>query len=188
MYIIIEGIDTCGKSTQIELLKEKYPKAIFTKEPGGTTCGVTIRKLILEHGLKSKTAEMFLFLADRAEHYEEIVKPNRDNLVISDRGFVSGIGYAISLDMQYLIGLNILVLQNNLPEKVIFLKLSEEELSKRLSTKTHDKIESRGISYLMQIQERIETVIKKMNLNAIILDASQNIDEIQIQINKFLEE
>ena len=39
MYVVIEGIDTAGKSTQLEILKNKFPNAIFTKEPGGTTLG-----------------------------------------------------------------------------------------------------------------------------------------------------
>lgn len=188
MYVIIEGIDTCGKSTQLELLKQKFPDATFTKEPGGTKIGIIIRELILDHGVESKTAELFLFLADRAEHYEQIVKPNRDKLVISDRGFVSGISYALSFDMKFLADLNKLALQNYLPEKIIFLKLSEQELIKRLSIKSHDKIESRGIAYLMQIQERIESVINMLALDSIIIDASLEIDEINRQINKFLEE
>ena len=42
MYVVIEGIDTAGKSTQLDLLRFKYPKAIFTKEPGGTDIGLKL--------------------------------------------------------------------------------------------------------------------------------------------------
>ena len=54
MYILFEGIDTCGKSTQIELLKEIFPDAITTQEPGGTTFGQKAREILLRSELKSK--------------------------------------------------------------------------------------------------------------------------------------
>jgi len=53
MYLILEGVDTSGKSTQLELLKNIYPKACFTKEPGGTDLGTKIRAMILHQGVKS---------------------------------------------------------------------------------------------------------------------------------------
>ena len=186
--MIIEGVDTCGKSTQIELLKQKYPQAIFTKEPGGTGLGLEIRSLVLDREIKSKTAELFLFLADRAEHFAQIVTPNLDKLIISDRGFVSGISYALSFELDILKSLNKMALDNHLPDKIIFLKLSQEELAKRLSKKSHDKIESRGVEYLMKIQQRIEMVIGELGLNALILNASDEIIDINNKIINFLEE
>ena len=77
MYVVIEGIDTAGKSTQLEILKNKFPNAIFTKEPGGTALGIKLREMILNGEPSSKTAEMFLFLADRAEHTQEIILKNK---------------------------------------------------------------------------------------------------------------
>jgi len=94
MYLILEGVDTSGKSTQLELLKNIYPKACFTKEPGGTKLGLKIREMILHEGVQNHKAELFLFLADRAEHYQNIVQQNET--VISDRGFISGIAYALA--------------------------------------------------------------------------------------------
>ena len=79
MYAVIEGIDTAGKSTQLELLKEKLPYAIFTKEPGGTPLGIKLRNMALDGEAKSKIAEMFLFMADRAEHIEEVIKNNKNH-------------------------------------------------------------------------------------------------------------
>jgi len=61
MYILFEGVDTSGKTTQIELLKKVYPDAIYTKEPGGTSIGLELRSLLLDRGLKSYIAEMYLF-------------------------------------------------------------------------------------------------------------------------------
>ena len=94
MYVVIEGIDTAGKSTQLEILSKKFSDAIFTKEPGATKLGSKLREMALNGEAKSKIAEMFLFLADRAEHIEEVIKPNIDKMIISDRSVISGIAYA----------------------------------------------------------------------------------------------
>jgi dTMP kinase len=66
MYILFEGIDTCGKSTQIALIKEQHPEVLVTKEPGGTEFGVKAREILLDGRLNSKRAELLLFLADIA--------------------------------------------------------------------------------------------------------------------------
>ena len=97
MLINVEGVDGAGKSTQIAFLASTFKDAIITKEPGATPLGEQIRKIILGGNLNiSHQAEMFLFLADRAEHYEKIIKPNRDKIVFCDRSFVSGIAYAMT--------------------------------------------------------------------------------------------
>ena len=121
MYVVIEGIDTAGKSTQLEILKNKYPEAIFTKEPGGTEIGTKIREMVLNGEAKSKVAEMFLFLADRAEHSFQVVKQNPDSIIISDRGFLSGIAYAKTAPLEIAISLNIMALNGAMPDKIIIL-------------------------------------------------------------------
>ncbi|RXJ97381.1 dTMP kinase [Malaciobacter molluscorum] len=188
MYIVIEGIDTAGKSTQLDILANKYKDAVFTKEPGGTKIGSKLRQMVLGGEAKSKLAEMFLFLADRAEHMQEIVNKNKNKIVISDRSMISGIAYAKHLPLDDVIKLNLLATENTLPSHVILLKLSKEELKKRLSLKEHDSIESRGIDYLIDIQNRMEETIKKLNLNYIFIDASLNIEEISKDIEDFLNE
>lgn len=186
MYVVIEGIDTAGKSTQLEILKQRFPDAIFTKEPGATNLGVKLRTMALSGEAKNPIAEMFLFLADRAEHYQEVVVPNQKKLLISDRGMFSGIAYAKQLPMDKVIDLNLIALDQNLPDKVIMLELPREELIFRLSQKAHDGIESRGIDYLMEIQERMKSTIKRLDIEACIIDASQSIEEIALQIEEFI--
>lgn len=188
MYVIFEGIDTCGKSTQINLLKNYFRDAIFTKEPGGTPTGLKIREMVLGGEFISKTAELFMFLADRAEHYERIIAPNNNRLIISDRGFISGISYALEFPSQVTLPLNLMALQNNLPHKVVFLELDEETLQKRLSVKSNDAIEQRGIEYLMQIQSKIKNTIKSLELQCLILDASEDMHTINQKIINFIEE
>ncbi len=193
MYVIIEGIDTAGKSTQLDILKQKYPEAIFTKEPGGTQIGSKLREMVLNGEAKSKVAEMFLFLADRAEHSFEIVKKHRDEIVISDRGFLSGIAYAKTAPLEIAISLNIMALNGAMPNKIIILELSKEELEYRLSQKEQDSIEKRGSAYLLEIQQRMINAIEMINnmgevkIDLLRVDAKQPIDLIATQIEQFLE-
>jgi len=188
MYVVIEGIDTAGKSTQLALLKEKLPNAIFTKEPGGTKLGVKLRSMALNGEAKSKIAEMFLFMADRAEHIEEVIKCNKNNTVISDRSIISGIAYASALNIDKLIELNLIATNNILPSHVILLELTPSELKFRLSQKENDSIELRGIDYLINIQNRMKETIKRLNINHIIIDADLDIKEIEKRIEDFINE
>jgi len=182
MYIVIEGVDTSGKSTQIELLKEKFKDAIFTKEPGGTKIGVKIRQMLLEDSLKSHIAELFLFLADRAEHFKEIIKPNLDKLIISDRGFISGIAYAMSnhseVQPKDMIELNKMALEGHFPDIVFLLKVDKELIIQRLGKKDKDTIEKRGIEYLLDVQKNMQNILKELNIKFIEIDASKTIEEI----------
>ena len=185
MYIAIEGIDTEGKSTQIECLKSLFPEAVYTKEPGGTPVGVEIRSMVLHGELKSKMAELLLFLADRAEHTESIILPNINSLIISDRSTVSGVAYALVqdiCDIKTLVSLNTLATGGKLPEKVFILKLSPQELANRLSQKEHDVIESRGINYLLNIQEALIKASQALGIQTFVIDASQSIDTITNEI------
>ena len=186
MYVVVEGIDTAGKSTQLDILKEKFSDAIFTKEPGGTEIGLELREMVLGGRAKSPIAEMLLFLADRAEHIEELIKPNQDKKVISDRSLISGIAYASTFDIDKMVELNLLATDGILPSHIILLELSKEELIKRLSAKENDSIESRGIEYLLNIQDRLKSTCQKLDLNYIFIDAGKPIETIAKEIEEFL--
>jgi dTMP kinase len=185
MYFAIEGIDTAGKSTQIARLAEHFSDAVITKEPGGTPTGSKIREIVLHGDVKSHTAELLLFLADRSEHIEEVVLPNKDKMVISDRSVLSGLAYAMvqkRFDVHKLVELNRFSTNNVLPERAFLLQLSEEELTYRLSQKEHDAIESRGTEYLLQIQKALIEAASLLNIELTIIDASQSIETITEQI------
>jgi dTMP kinase len=185
MYIAIEGIDTAGKSTQIEKLKEHFPYAVITKEPGGTEIGKEIREIVLSAKTKSKKAEFLLFLADRAEHIKEIIEPNRDKFIISDRSAISGIAYALvqgEIEKKDLVWLNHFATNGIYPQKVFLLHLSKEELEFRLSQKKLDGIELRGAAYLLNIQKAIIEAAKLLDIDLVIIDAKKSINEIRDEI------
>ncbi len=190
MYILFEGIDTCGKTTQIELLANKFKDIVVTKEPGGTPFGLKAREILLCDSLSSKRAELLLFLADRAEHYEEILKPNRDKTLISDRGFLSGIGYALAngdFDFEELIQLNRFALSGYFPDKIILFVTTMETLQKRTSKKELDGIELRGLEYLIDVQDKMSSSLEKLDIDYLKVDATQSIEIIHQKIVSYLE-
>ena len=187
MYIVVEGVDTSGKTTQIEILRKNFPNAIFTKEPGGSEFGTKIRKILLESEIKSKKAELLLFLADRAEHYENVIKKNEDKIIFSDRSFISGIAYALAnnydIDIDFLIELNMFVLDKKMPNLIILLKTDGELIKKRMKDKQEDMIESRGVNYLLRVQNCMQNIIKKLEIECITIDSNDSIEIISQKID-----
>jgi dTMP kinase len=191
VYILFEGVDTCGKSTQAKLLHQSIDRSVLTKEPGGSELGVWIRETVLNRQIESKRAELLLFLADRAEHYKRVIEPNLDKTIISDRGLISGIAYAMAneeIELDFLIKLNLFALENHLPDKVILLESNRDLILERLGAKEADMIEKRGIDYLLKIQENMKRVLKKLDLNYLIIDARKSIEKISQEVKEFVDD
>ena len=100
LFITFEGADGCGKTTQIKLLDEylrnKGYKTLLTREPGSKGLGQKIREILLNYdGDVSPNCESFLFLADRAQHIDCIIKPalQRGEIILCDRHTDSTVAY-----------------------------------------------------------------------------------------------
>lgn len=117
MFITFEGIEGCGKSTQakrlVNRLRELAVPLVFTLEPGGTSVGQKIRRILLDSRNQhlSPLTELLLYAADRAQHVEEVIKPalEQDKWVLCDRFFDATTvyqGYARGLDMKLIVTLN----------------------------------------------------------------------------------
>ena len=190
MYILFEGIDGAGKSTQIARLAAAFPQAIVTKEPGGTKLGENLREILLKENDLDKRAEILLFLADRAEHSGKIIKPNSDKMILSDRGFVSGMAYALAggnFSFEELLGLNKFALQGNFPQKIVFFKADESTLRSRLGARAQmDGIEARGFSYLLRVQDAMEEILQKLDIRYVAIDAALDEEKITNLIKEFI--
>ena len=190
MVVLFEGIDTCGKSTQIALLAEREHDLLLTHEPGGTAFGKQAREILLSDSLHSKRAELLLFLADRAEHYSEIIKPNKHKLIISDRGFLSGIGYALAngdFAFETLLELNRFALEDDLPERIILFLTDMETLRQRTAEKHLDGIELRGLEYLLSVQQHMLESLEKLDIDHLLIDATEPVETIHQKIVSYLE-
>jgi len=136
-FITIEGIEGAGKSSLIEGLKlfaeEKGHQVLCSREPGGTSLGKGIRKLLLENSENppSSLAEVLLFAADRAQHVEELLRPalEQGQLVICDRFTHSTLayqGYGRGIDLSLLSTINQLATSGLKPDLTLLLDLKPE--------------------------------------------------------------
>ncbi len=136
MFITVEGIEGSGKSTLIQNLQKHYQELgteiIVTREPGGSKLGQELRKIILNQNTKiCSNAELYLFLADRAQHVNDIIKPYLDQgrIIICDRYIDSTYayqGYGRGLDLNTLKMLNMHATNNLLPNLTFLLDLNPE--------------------------------------------------------------
>ncbi|GAA9858629.1 dTMP kinase [Helicobacter pylori] len=188
MYVVLEGVDGVGKSTQVGLLKARFKNALFTKEPGGTKIGESLRRIALNENI-SELARAFLFLSDRAEHTESVIKPalKEKKLIISDRSLISGMAYSQFSSLE----LNLLATQSVLPEKIILLVIDKEGLKQRLSLKSLDQIENQGTETLLTIQQKLKThayaLKEKFGCEVLELDAQKSAQNLHEKITAFIE-
>lgn len=149
LYIALEGADRVGKSTQVEKLAKRLRtlelQVTETREPGGTSLGGEIRRLVLQESVQSPMSELLLFLADRAEHQERVVLPalRRGGVVVSDRSAYSTFAYQ---GVQRGFGVDRLMelheqLSLTLPDFVIVLDMPDE--ADRWKDRPVDMVEAR---------------------------------------------
>jgi len=191
VYIAFEGIDTVGKSTQIDRLAARFPGCVVTKEPGGTPLGEKLRAIILDEGGLEPRAETLLFLADRAQHSERVIRPNLGKLILSDRSLLSGIAYAHVLQgyaIDTLLQLNRFATGGLFPEAVILFTIDEASLKSRLGEKAHDAIEKRGIGYMLRVQETMGELVDLLDIDHLVIDATAPLDTITETIYQHIKE
>lgn len=159
LFITFEGIDGCGKSTQLSLLKEEFTKQgiefIEVREPGGTAVGEKIRTILLDKANDSMTrmAELLLFEAARAQITEEVIIPalNKGINVICDRFYDSTTayqGYANKMGTDLTDFLNLKATNETYPDITILLDIDPQTAYKRRAERgEEDRIEKLGLAY-----------------------------------------
>ena len=200
-FIVIEGIDGCGKTTQIAEISQWLPisglmkkssKLVTTREPGGSLLGKKLRKLILDNNKDNKPtslAELLLYSADRAEHVSKIIAPalRNQNWVISDRFADSTLayqGYGRKINLETIKNIESIVCQGESPDLTIFLEISPEESILRRTNEIPDRMESEGIKFLEKVNEGFKIIAKEKNWK--VISASQSIKTISNQIKETL--
>ena len=200
-FIVIEGIDGCGKTTQIKKISDWLPYSglidenldvIQTREPGGSPFGKLLREIILNKDLDdspSSLTELLLYAADRAEHISKIITPQLDkkNWVISDRFSDSTLayqGYGRSINIDIIKQLEFIACQGEKPDATIFLDIKPEDSLKRRQNKIPDRIEEEGLKFLKKVNDGFQIIAKEKNWK--IISASQDINSISNEIKSFL--
>ena len=204
-FIVLEGIDGSGKTTQINELSKWLPKSglikgnaslIKTREPGGSILGREIRDMILNNNKfdsPSILTELLLYSADRAEHISKVILPalQNGNWIISDRFSGSTLayqGYGREINIDIIKKLENIVCQNIKPDITFFLEISPEESIYRRQNKVADRIESEGLDFLKRVNHGFKLIALENDWE--IIKASEDLNAIskKIQtslINKF---
>ncbi|MBQ4114212.1 dTMP kinase [bacterium] len=191
LFITFEGGDGCGKTTQIKLLDEylrnKGYKTLLTREPGSKGLGVKLREILLNYdGEVSPTCESFLFLADRAQHVDCIIKPAIDEgvIVLCDRHTDSTVayqGYGRGLDLAQINMLNKIATGGLKPDLTIVLDVDVETSQARVGQEK-DRMESAGIEFFKRVRQGFLEIARQEPERVKVIDSKQSIQEIHAKI------
>lgn len=180
MYIVFEGLDGCGKTTQSKSLVERIRldgrKSVWTREPGSPLIELNVRDMVLSHKNISPQALELLFQADRAEHTSKIYEILRDDIdVVSDRSYISGLAYALAsgqderkllslLDYSVVVKPNLVFLLDVDPDVV------EERKKNRGLPETRE--EAKGVDFSRKVARNFAALVEKSALPFVRIDGS----------------
>ena len=200
-FIVFEGIDGCGKTTQINEIFKWLPTSnlisddssiVKTREPGGSLLGAKLRELILSNNkdnVPTNLTELLLYAADRTEHVTKIITPalKKGDWVLSDRFSGSTLayqGYGRNIDKEIIKKLEIIACQGQKPDITFFLDISIEESIARRKNQIPDRIESEGVNFLRKVNIGFKKIAKENNW--IVISASNNKENITTTIKNTL--
>ena len=204
-FIVFEGIDGSGKTTQINQLSKwlistdlipENNKLVITREPGGTKLGKSIRSLLLDTSIEKSPdsiTELLLYAADRSQHVNEIIRPTLDqgDWVISDRFCGSTLayqGYGRQLDINLIKDLEAIATQGIAPDITFLLDIPIEESIRRRKNRKNDRIEKEGREFLSNVSIGFQALSEDSNWKKIsaINSKEKIISEIKSEIKKLI--
>jgi len=194
LFITFEGIDGCGKSTQVKktvgyLEKVQDRKVIVLREPGGNEIGEKIREILLNknyNNLNNET-ELLLFIANRVQLVKNNIKTELDkgNIVICDRFIDSTTayqGYGRGLSIDFINSLNNFATLNGkiIPELTFLIDLSPIEANKRVISRGEEinRMEKEDISFFIKIYNGFKTIANNEPDRFVTIDGKNSIDNI----------
>lgn len=195
LFITFEGIDGCGKTTQINLLNEylrnKNYNTVLTLEPGGSDIGKSLRQILLHHnGFVDDTCELLLYLADRAQHTRTVILDNinKGNIVLCDRYIDSTLayqGYARGGDIEKINLLNNIATKELKPDITFLFDIDIDTAQNRIG-KTKDRMESENIDFHQKVREGYLEIAKN-NERIKVIDSKQSIDDIFKEVKNYID-
>ena len=200
LFITFEGIEGCGKTTQVERLSKTLSRYhlphVVTLEPGGTEVGRQIRRILLDAGNKglAPLTELMLYEADRAQHIEEIVRPalEQGTWILCDRFFDATVAYqggARGQDRQLIDFLNDNVTGGIKPDRTFLLDCPVETgLSRAIARnrtardKGQDRFEREEKAFHSAVREAYLELARIDRERFIVIDAASSRDDIEKEI------
>ena len=199
LFISFEGIDGCGKSTQVKMLMNRFESdgidSLLVREPGGTRISEEIRDVLLKNRNENMAVrtEALLMTASRAQLTHDIIIPSLESglIVIADRFKDSTLAYqggGRGLDINYLLQLNEFATFELDPDITFFIDVTADEGHKRLNSKHPDRIEGAGKIFQEKVREQYLKLAQIYSERFIVLDGEKTPEEIHrtvwLEINK----
>ena len=188
LYIALEGLEGCGKSTHTKRLGD-HLNAVITREPGGTRIGALLRAILAdpENVDLDRRTEALLMAADRAQHMAEVIKPalDRGQHVVSDRSIYSTLayqGYGRQLGTEALLSISTWALNDRLPDLVIYIDVPTDVLNARLAKRDLDRFEREGADFFARIAEGFRELRASDPDRWIIIDGTVPKDDVEAAI------
>ena len=201
LFITFEGPDGCGKTSIINLIKEYYKdneKIIFTREPGGTKISEKIREIILsnDNANMSPRTEALLYAASRAQHIDELIKPNleKGNIVVSDRFVLSSLAYqggGRELGVEDVRKINDFAINGVNPDMIIFFYVAPLTTLKRKSLNENaDRLELSGDDFHSRVYDTYMELLEEMKDDKVLrkVDATKSMEEVFEDVKKIIDE
>lgn len=198
LFIVVEGIDGSGKSTQIENLKAYFQEngfnVIVTREPGGTEIGEKIRDILLDPKNREmdRLTEMFLYAASRAQHVKELIETNLNKgvHVICDRYVLSSYvyqGIARGIDLNTVKKVNEIAMGGVVPDITFFINIgNEESLKRRTKRMSSDRIENEDKEFHQKVCNGYRELIKEME-NVVLIDGMQKVENVARDMTEYVD-
>ena len=197
LFVTFEGIDGCGKTTQMKLLAEYLTnhgyEVVITREPGAKGLGEKIRDILLHYdGEVSSKAESFLFLADRAQHIDKLVNPSvkEGKIVLCDRHTDSTIayqGYGRGVDIEQLNVLNSLAVGNRVPDLTFVFDIDVETSMSRVGSEM-DRMEASGKEFFNKVRQGYIDIAAYEPERVKVIDAKRSVSEISREVVQIVSE
>ena len=202
LFISFEGIDGCGKSTQVKMLMNRFEldgiDSLLVREPGGTQISEEIREVLLKNRNENmaERTEALLMTASRAQLTHDVIIPSLDSglIVIADRFKDSTLAYqggGRGLDINYLLQLNDFATFELDPDITFFIDVTADEGHRRLNSKNPDRIEGAGKIFQEKVREQYLKLARIYSDRFIVLDVEKTAEEIHqiiwLEINKIQE-
>ena len=202
LFISFEGIDGCGKSTQVKMLMNRFEfdgiDSLLVREPGGTQISEEIREVLLKNRNENmaERTEALLMTASRAQLTHDVIIPSLDSglIVIADRFKDSTLAYqggGRGLDINYLLQLNDFATFELDPDITFFIDVTTDEGHRRLNSKNPDRIEGAGKIFQEKVREQYLKLARIYSDRFIVLDGKKTPEEIHqiiwLEINNIQE-
>ena len=207
-FITFEGGDGTGKTTQLKVLESyliaRGKSCISTREPGGTTLGKLIRRVLLEVGEQTiaSPTELFLYLADRAQHIREVVRPaiEQGKIVLCDRHTDSTLayqGYGRGFDLGLLQELNKLASEGVKPDLTFLLdcpvelglaRTAQRRFQTTADASWEDRFERERIEFHHRVRAGFLELARTEPDRLRVIDASRSVTEVSEEIKKIVDQ